>query len=421
MEVQRVARSLPLGGSSAILHVPLAAPIPKWVRWTFLSFVATIPFEGLSLPFFAEQGMTLPKLLGFLFVVAYLFSDGFPLKLSLPVIPTALWWFLGYLLIYIANGLFVRDETIRQYVTRMVSVSQQLVLFWFASDLLRDANFAKKCLLTVVGACAVLALGTLLNLPGFAPEHATDRLAATGSNANDVGAWMAYAGIVVVGFYIIQTGWSAKAKLVLLLSAIPILYAMVATGSRGAIGSFIIGIGFFFVPHRGSKKQMMSFGLALAGILAIVYLVVHDPATASRWTKTVEEGDSRWPIYATAWNMFEEKPLVGWGGAEARKELGLRLAYRSQNRAAHNFILHLLIEVGLVGTIPFMIAVWLCVRAAWKGRVDRFGLLPFALLMALLAYNMTHTGLSEKMFWLFLGFAVAASSIHRELRYRWVT
>jgi hypothetical protein len=147
-----------------------------------------------------------------------------------------------------------------------------------------------------------------------------------------------------------------------------------------------------------------------------------DPRVSERWSQTIVQGESagREYIYAAALDMFAERPITGWGGLAAFQELGSRLGMIGRGRAAHNLILHLLIEVGLIGTIPFLIALWLCARAAWKGRADQFGLIPLALIMAMFFFNLTHTGITQKVFWLFLGFAIAASSINRELRYRWI-
>jgi O-antigen ligase len=299
---------------------------------------------------------------------------------------------------------------------------QLFTLFWFGSGMLRDPSFAKKAMLTMAIACVGLGVGSLIGVPGFSPEVDEGRATAFDFSPNTLASLMAYAAIIIIGFCLRETGWSAKRKLFLFALTIPLFLVLVSTGSRAGIGAFVIGMSFFFVPHRGSKKQKLAFVVALAAITAIVLLVMFDPRVSERWSQTIVEGESagREYIYGAALDMFAERPIAGWGGRAALDELGLRLGLIGRHRAAHNLIFHLLIEVGLIGAVPFLIALGLCARAAWKGRVDRFGLIPLALIMALFFFNLTHTGIRQKVFWLFLGFAVAASSINQERRFRWV-
>jgi O-antigen ligase len=411
--------------SQGALYAYWEKPIPKVIEWTFLLFVVTIPLEGLDLPFFTSQGITLPKLFGFLFFCSYMAKSGLPLKLSLPPIPSALWWFLGYLIIFAASGLMAGDTAvvgIRQYVIRILTVAQQVVLLWFAADFLRDGKFARKSLITFVTVCAFVAVGALLGLPGFGSDSYQDRVSAFDASPNDIGPLMAYAAIVSCGFYLIKTGWSGKRKLLLIVVTIPILGLMVASGSRAAMAAFFMGMTFFFVPHRRSRRMMLAFGFGAAVIAAVLFFILHDPTTAERWTGTITQGETagRWPIYAAAWQMFEEKPLLGWGGLAALDELGFRLGLQHA-RDAHNFVLYLLIQVGLVGTIPFLVALWFCLKAAWKARVYQFGLVPLSVIIAVLTYGMAHTGIRAKVFWLILGFVLAASAAGRDLRVAQVT
>jgi hypothetical protein len=71
---------------------------------------------------------------------------------------------------------------------------------------------------------------------------------------------------------------------------------------------------------------------------------------------------------------------------------------------------HLLLEVGLLGAVPFFVGLWLCLTGAWKARAGKYGNLPFALLAMTLSANLTHTYLGRKPQWLILAFAVAAAA-----------
>src|SRR5712691_11900641 len=69
---------------------------PKIVRWTFLLFVFTIPFEAINLE--AIRGASsLSRLAGLLFFSTCLLYP----KVCFRRPPQALWWFAGYASVYV--------------------------------------------------------------------------------------------------------------------------------------------------------------------------------------------------------------------------------------------------------------------------------------------------------------------------------
>jgi O-antigen ligase len=112
-----------------------------------------------------------------------------------------------------------------------------------------------------------------------------------------------------------------------------------------------------------------------------------------------------------ALTMIAERPIVGWGPVEFQHELARRLGIRWGQKDAHNLYTHLLLEVGIVGAVPFLIGLFLCVRAAWQGRSGNLGLMPLACLMTILAANMFLTHLARKPLWLVLALALAAEPL----------
>ena len=111
--------------------------------------------------------------------------------------------------------------------------------------------------------------------------------------------------------------------------------------------------------------------------------------------------------------MFVERPGLGWQPLMSGHELGRRVYHLSHSggRDAHNLFLHLLLEGGIVGALPFLVGLWLCGQSAWKARSKPLGLLPLALFCAVLASSMAHTDLRRKPFWLVLALASAATPL----------
>jgi O-antigen ligase len=165
---------------------------------------------------------------------------------------------------------------------------------------------------------------------------------------------------------------------------------------------------------------MTALTLAAVGIAGMIFVVVHSPTAYNRWQMTIEQGDfsGRDNIFAAAGEMFLEKPLFGWRPFEFQTELGRRTAQIWRTKDAHNLYFHLLLEVGLAGAVPFFVGLWLCGRAAWRARKGTFGLLPLALVLTMLAANMSGTGLVRKHLWLVLALAVAAESTLRREKSR---
>jgi O-antigen ligase len=112
--------------------------------------------------------------------------------------------------------------------------------------------------------------------------------------------------------------------------------------------------------------------------------------------------------------MISEQPIFGWQPIRSFFELGRRIKTWS-GTDAHNLYLHLLIEVGFVGMVPFLVGLWLCIRAAWKARKGKMGIMPLALLAGLLAYSIGGTTLATKTTWLLLALGLAsAATLHLE-------
>jgi O-antigen ligase len=130
------------------------------------------------------------------------------------------------------------------------------------------------------------------------------------------------------------------------------------------------------------------------------------------WTRLQEvyQGNlsGRQKINQAAIEMVYQKPVLGWQPVAFWQELGRRVGLFAGTRDAHNLLLHLLLEVGIVGTAPFLIGLGLCLRCAWKARFGPLGNLPLALFIAVLSANLSHTLLTRKPFWLVLALCLAA-------------
>src|SRR5439155_26549292 len=69
-------------------------------------------------------------------------------------------------------------------------------------------------------------------------------------------------------------------------------------------------------------------------------------------------------------------------------------------------------STGLAGTIPLLAGLGLCCAGAWRARRGSHGILPLALLLVVLAANMSGNWIASKLLWLVLAYGLAS------MRYR---
>jgi O-antigen ligase len=398
---------------STLVHLTRAAPgalsqrsLPLIVQWSFLLFIALIAAEVSSLT----------KLCGLLFFASYFFYHN-PLSptRSFPPVPRVMLCFLLYLAVYGVNGFFLSNERLGEFVERFFQLVQLMVFFWIASDILKDHKIAKKALLAYSVASVILALGLVLSLPGFhvSGEIGSERASLMGQNANWFAYVMALAVVALIGLWLnlshkgpIQNGW--------MLGSISILsLAVVYTGSRGGVVMLMVGLSVYLIPYWKNRWRISASIIAFIAMAGLAYMAATTPFFVERWEEFTEGQEStRDRIKQEAFDMISERPLLGWQPIEFRYELGRRTDARTE-RDAHNLYLHVLMEVGLLGSVPFLIGLGLCGKAAWKARNQTMGLVPFALWVTVLAGAMTSASIYMKAVWFVLAVTVAARGERR--------
>ena len=139
--------------------------------------------------------------------------------------------------------------------------------------------------------------------------------------------------------------------------------------------------------------------------------VIRSPLSMERWMLTLQEGNmaGREDIFAAAVDMSLERPLFGWQPFQSFYALGQRLGVPT-GRDPHNLFLSLMLEVGIVGTLPFLVGLYFCGRSAWRARLGNFRLLPLALLLVLVTAGLSGTTIVWKTQWLLFALILSAGS-----------
>jgi O-antigen ligase len=322
-------------------------------------------------------------------------------------------WFAGYLGIYSVSAVFGDAELARDMLVRFLTLLQLLVLFWATADLLKDQKMMKSMLLAYSIASVTLATGILLHLPGFGVTVSVDGRTTSSlqSDPNGLASIMALAVLTITGLSVKTVFRQSLSSILLPALALPPLAVIVQTGSRTGALAFLVGCLVYLLPQwRSSGRRGKIIILAIIGIVSLIYLIATNPFVLARWQAAYYEGSlsSRERLIPAALEMISERPILGWQPIQAWYELGSRVAKPSAS--AHNLFLDLLVESGLVGTMPFLAGLWLCVLSAWKARKGELGATSLALMLSTIVVNMGIPGLVWKPFWLVMGLGVAAAS-----------
>jgi O-antigen ligase len=387
------------------------------VRWSLLLFILAIPFEAVDL---GLGGFLSPaRVAGLPFFAACLLAP----RLSFRMPSAAAWWFFAYLGVVAVEGLYTPPGLRSLAVSVFATLVQLVIFFWIATNLFRDRALTVRAMRSYAVAAVALSVGVIAGLPGFSESFKTResaaslRVTALDYNANNLAAMAALGAVVLLGAFL-NTNLKLRSRLFFGVAAVPLAVLIIRTASRSGALAFLAGLAVFLLPAGGSRRRLTAVVLAGLVLLGVVFLVVTNPLLEARLNATYQHGDTagRNHIYSKSLSMIAERPIVGWGPGSGLYELGRRLNYAGGAKDTHNLLLYLLVEVGLVGTVPFLIGLALVVRTAWRGRSGPLGLVPLALVAVVLTANLSHTFLARKPVWLVLAVAMASAPARRAQR-----
>jgi O-antigen ligase len=364
--------------------------------------VASIPFE------YPERSIPLeiPTLTGAIFLLSTLFHP----KRCYGRLPAPALWFGAYLVALLLSIMVGEGERAPQALSDYVILLQGVLVFLAAGNLMRDETVARRTLVTFVAACSVRAALPLLGLGRTTSAVWTggERISALGQNANNAAMILAAGLVALIGLTL--TRHHRRMPTLVLAGGLAALLgqAILETGSRGGLVALLGGVMVFALAADTWQRRLRNGALALLAIASLAIATLRLPVMKNRLSDAATTGNlaGREQLYPALWNMFLEKPVMGWGPIGNNYELARRVGERDRpSRAAHNLLLELLTSGGLVSTLPFLIGAWLSVRGAWQARGGEHGVLPLALLCCLFLANMSGDWGASKLLWVVLAYA----------------
>jgi len=174
---------------------------------------------------------------------------------------------------------------------------------------------------------------------------------ANGVSLNILGilAWHAY-----------KRGRTRGATIIALLASLPV--AVLATMTRAVWLSFAgTVVALICLSDNACRRRQACFALVAVAVLGCGLVLTSHDLAGSLNDRLQEQGpvDFRKAVYAGGWEMFLERPLMGWGFHQMPAELPRFVSgYNEKILYPHNTYLELLVEHGMVGFVLYVWMMW---------------------------------------------------------------
>jgi O-antigen ligase len=305
-------------------------------------------------------------------------------------------------------------------------LTQIVLLSWAAYNLLlRSEEIAKTTLWVLVAGSVSLRLFALLHLvPSYWFEG---RLYILGQNPNTMAHHTTLGLVALIGLATARKSGARWPIILVAPCAAVLLYTIVQSGSRGGVTTAAVGVLALAFQGGGFGHQTRAVLVCLLAGGFLYWAVEQSPTMTQRYEKTFSDGDmaGREELYPNAWQMFLEKPLLGWGPIDNWDELGRRAPMRRADhpegeREPHNLVLEVLTATGLTGAVPIFLSLVLCTWAAWRARAGVRGAMPLAMVVTVFVVNMSGNFLLvSKLDWVVLAYVAASGNLAQVRRIRW--
>jgi O-antigen ligase len=394
------------------------------VRYAFYVFIFSLLFEWPDRPI----PMEIPTLIGAIYLAITFIQP----TVCYRHLPRALCFYAIYLCYFAILCGFVRHQgdAIKQ-LTLMVQI---FFLMWSGYNLMRYERIAKTALVALVVACSVISIMQLsgVGTTDWYEYGAGRRRAVLGQNPNNLANNISLGLVALVGFAIGRNKISLRARYLSAPLAVIMAGAIFYTSSRGALLALGAGFAAFAIRGKTLWEKAKSLIIVLAVLGGLVLAVMHTPALESRYKRSIYENNmaGREKIFPAAWDLFKEKPLLGWGPVDNMYELGKHIQIfkdptlfkRSDSNKGimdtHNMFLDALTSTGLFGTVPLYIYIILCMLAALRARHGSQGALPLAMVVTIILIDMSGNWIASKLDWLMMAYALVSANLPLAVRRR---
>lgn len=306
-------------------------------------------------------------------------------RLGLPEVGMA-----GYVMVSIVSILLQNNQpqaTLYLFYDRIVVAMCLYLIIRLARPSDWEMNWLLMAAVLVVlsqAAVGVLSQFAPSVLPSEWMENAGERTVGTLINAAIYTIALMFGGLIL--FHAAQQSESRRRRQLFTICFLLTLYGTFISFSRASwMGGLAVGAALVLIYPRFMLK-LAAVAVPVVVLGAGVLLAGQLEWAKERLTSSEAENSalSRLPIMVGAYNMFQAKPLFGWGYGNfdrydrAFYDRMLDMAHDNKDHASHNYFLSILAEQGAVGLALYMLPVFV-----WLARsVRRYKALPSRGLMS---------------------------------------
>jgi hypothetical protein len=385
-----------------------------FVRLTFYTSVIAIFPGDFYIPGTGDR-LGINRIVQLMMVTSMLWQP----RVCLRRIPVAMLWFLAYYFLKVIWGYWLTPDL---YDVWMPSVTPffflMLPILWLSFNVIQDERVAMGGLWMFTLTCAFCAL---LHVMGIGTQEIgsgeTRRITIFGENANEVG--VAYAVALVASLGLALRAISLPWQRLLMVPVVLVLgIALSKTGSRSAVLAAGAGMMILALPCPALIATSKRVALVLGGGLIFGFILSQTPVAIQRFKKLQDPSENateaRARMLPVMWDIGKRTPVFGSGPARYQRELTRRampyLIRERMNISAHNLLMALFLETGIIGVVVFGWGLILTLIAAWRARRCSLGIVPFAMLLPLFLLACTSNGATgNPVFWFAITYCLAVS------------
>lgn len=282
------------------------------------------------------------------------------------------------------------DSYIAQVVPAMVLA--------FVISGIGDTVFRRNLVLMVVAACVIGSIGSLRNWLTGAADFSFGRTYSL-IRPDVFSAWELF-GLLGALAWLLGQRPPAWLRWLLLLSLPAILLGIGLCGYRAAILGVAVGVILVCTCQKHFFQSLLL--LALIAICAVGLCLVQPDmfGVLSRFqTMKEDRGSERLEIWEGGLNLFQERPLVGYGSDNFRFNIK---RFYGKEMSPHSIYMETLVELGIIGLGLLLLWMSVLFLKSWRSK-DR--VLTFPLLVTYFFQGIFLHQFYFSCFWLVLGLA----------------
>jgi len=406
-----------------LIILPLCLAIFKWPIIGLTAMVMIIPAEELTI---LRSGRTLTWLLGVIVLMSWLFAYlsgqnkgiDIPKKINILGLVWLLWSLLSVIWAYDKNLSIIRAINLVQLVTFFILL-QIMIRNERQLNMIIKGYFISSC---------VFALYAISIIKTYGLKRAVL------SEAQDPNIFAPAIGMsLVMSPYILKITRPIILRMFVLFGCCLIALGMILTGSRGTfIGLFFSIILFVFFYNLKLKTRFIYIALIVSSFILLIFISFHLGLINEEQLQRIVSvfniketggGNSRINIWSVGWEMVKANPLIGVGldnfqGVFLDYAFIASLPFGYQGiyygRDAHNIFLCMIAELGIVGSILFIVFAINIFKKLIENSRDIKAVMGIAVLAFMLITGVTEPIMYRKYFWLSIGLSLVILNLIKE-------